>query len=53
MRNITSLKVTVISWLEFDLANYNVSVQHITHYTMETSSKRFFYHHIIVPQNYI
>ena len=28
----TSLKVNAIAWLEFELGNYDVAVQHVNHY---------------------
>ena len=31
-----SLKVIVIAWLEFELTFYNVTIQHINHYTTGT-----------------
>ena len=31
-----SAKVNVIAWLEFELTYYNVTVQHVNHYTTET-----------------
>ena len=30
-----SLKENVIEWLEFELTQYDVAVQHYSHYTME------------------
>ena len=26
-----SLKMNIVAWLEFELANYNVAIQHIRH----------------------
>ena len=34
---IMSLKINVIVQLEFELAYYDVTVQYISHYTIETS----------------
>ena len=33
-----SPKVNIIAWLEFELAYYNVAVQHISHYIISTAS---------------
>ena len=32
-----SPKVNIVAWLEFELAYYNVSLQHVNHYAMGTS----------------
>ena len=33
----TSPKVNVVEWLEFEIASYDVAVQHVSHYATETS----------------
>ena len=33
---VISLKVNIIAQLEFELTNYDVAVQHISHYAMRT-----------------
>ena len=36
------LKVNVIEWLDFELTNYDSTVQHFNHYTMETHPQGIF-----------
>ena len=41
--NGISPKFNIKPWLEFELANYDIAIQHVNHHTMETSPTTSWY----------